>query len=223
MIQTGQSPLLDPQSVLHRSAEQLAVRFAGIVNEETVERIVFESYTALGRTAKVTTHLPSLARHFASERLTALAQSKGLIAKAVPEVLFVCVENSGRSQMAAALLRDLGGDRVHVRSAGSKPGGQILETVSEAMSELGLELDGEFPKPLTDDVVRAADVVVSMGCGDACPVYPGKRYLDWQLEDPATLDLAGTRRVRDRIREHIEALLSELPARPQPNHGAPRE
>lgn len=202
--------LLSADAVLRRAAERLAVRFDGIVNEETVERIVFESYTALARTAKVTTLLPPLAEHFAQDRLLALAQSKGLIDKAVPEVLFVCVQNSGRSQMAAAITRMIAGDRVHVRSAGSQPGEQILPVVAEVLAEIGADVSAEFPKPLTDDVVRAADAVVTMGCGDACPVYIGKRYLDWHLADPEGLDVDGVRRVRDEIREHVEALISEI-------------
>ena len=206
----GQLALDDPHEVLHRSAERLAARFDGIVNAETVERVVFESYAALLRTARITVHLPSLAARFANERLTALAQSKGVIPKAVPEVLFVCVQNSGRSQMAAALMRELGAGRVHVRSAGSEPGVDILPAVVSVMAESGIDLGDEFPKPLTDDVVRAADAVVTMGCGDACPVYPGKRYLDWHLEDPAELDLEGVRRVRDQIRSHVERLLAEI-------------
>lgn len=206
----SQAPLLRPDSVLHRTAEHLATHYAGIVNGETVERVVFESYTALARTAKVSTHLPGLAGRFARDRLDALAQSKGLIAKDVPEVLFVCVQNSGRSQMAAALLRQLGADQVHVRSAGSEPGSAILPIVAQVMAEDGLDLTEEFPKPLTDDVVRAADAVITMGCGDACPVYPGKRYLDWELRDPAALDIEGVRQVRDEIRAHVEALLGEI-------------
>ncbi|WP_341997618.1 arsenate reductase ArsC [Microbacterium sp. LWH7-1.2] len=206
----GQGALLAPDSVLHRAAERLAQQFAGMVNEETVERVVFESYTGLARTAAVRTHLPSLAEKFARDRLTALAQSKGLIAKRVPEVLFVCVQNSGRSQMAAALTRQIAGGRVHVRSAGSQPGERILPEVALVLAEIDLDVTEEFPKPLTDDVVRAADAVITMGCGDACPLYPGKRYLDWQLDDPADLDLDGVRRVRDDIRGRVEHLLSEL-------------
>jgi len=206
----GQLALDDPQAVLHRSAERLAAHYDGIVNAETVERMVFESYTALARTAKISVHLPSLAHRFANERLTALAQSRGAIAKTMPEVLYVCVQNSGRSQMAAALTRELGAGRVHVRSAGSEPGGGILPSVIEVMAEQGIDLGEEFPKPLTDDVVRAADAVITMGCGDACPVYPGKRYLDWRLDDPAELDLDGVRRVRDEIRAHVEELLGEI-------------
>jgi arsenate reductase len=206
----GQQALLSPDSVLHRAAERLAQQFIGMVNEETVERVVFESYTALARTAAVRTHAPSLAEKFARDRLTALAQSKGLIVKRVPEVLFVCVRNSGRSQMAAALTRQIGGDRIHVRSAGSQPGEQILPEVALVLREINLDVTEEFPKPLTDDVVRAADAVVTMGCGDACPLYPGKRYLDWDLEDPAALDINGIRRVRDDIQARVEQLLNEL-------------
>lgn len=207
---TEQPQLLSPDSVLHRAAERLAAQFAGTFNEETVERVVFESYTALARTAKVKNHLPSLATRFAQDRLTALAQAKGAIPKSVPEVLFVCVQNSGRSQMAAALLRHLAGDRVHVRSAGSQPASGIEPAVALVMAELDLDLHEEFPKPLTDDVVRAADVVITMGCGDACPVYPGKRYLDWELDDPALTDLDGVRVIRDHIAARVEALITEI-------------
>jgi protein-tyrosine-phosphatase len=127
-----------------------------------------------------------------------------------PEVLFVCVHNAGRSQMAAGLVNLRSNGRVHVRSAGSDPGEEINPAVVEAMSELGLDLSDEFPKPLTDEVVRAADVVVTMGCGDSCPVYPGKRYEDWELEDPAGKDLATVRRIRDEIDARVQKLISEL-------------
>lgn len=208
--QRGQDGLLSPDSVLHRAADRLAHQFAGMVSEETVERVVFESYTALARTAAVSTHLPTVAEKFARDRLVALAQSRGLIAKPVPEILYVCVQNSGRSQMAAAITRHLGGDRVHVRSAGSQPAAGLLPGVVTVLEEAGIDVAEEFPKPLTDDVVRAADAVVTMGCGDACPLYPGKRYLDWQLDDPAELDLDGIRTVRDEIQQHVEQLLTEL-------------
>ncbi|WP_019181264.1 arsenate reductase ArsC [Microbacterium yannicii] len=206
----GQDGLLSPDEVLHRAAERLAQQFTGMVNAETVERVVFESYTALARTATVSTHLPSIAEKFSRDRLTALAQSRGMIAKPVPEILYVCVQNSGRSQMAAAITRHLAGDRVHVRSAGSQPGSGILPSVVAVLAEVGIDVSEEFPKPLTDDVVRAADAVITMGCGDACPFYPGKRYLDWDLQDPADLDLDGIRQVRDEIRRHVEELLTEL-------------
>jgi arsenate reductase (thioredoxin) len=202
--------LLTPEAALHRLADELATRFSGVFARETVDRYVFESYTALARTSTVTTHLPVLAGRFATERLTALAQSKGAVASDVPEVLFVCVQNAGRSQMAAGLLHLRGGDRVHVRSAGSQPAAAIDDAVVTALAERGIDLASEFPKPLTDDVVRAADVVVTMGCGDACPVHPGKRYLDWQVPDPAGLSLGEVRSIRDDIDLRVRALLAEL-------------
>ncbi|MDP9067047.1 MAG: arsenate reductase ArsC [Actinomycetota bacterium] len=130
--------------------------------------------------------------------------------KEVPEVLFVCVHNAGRSQMAAALLHDAAEGKVHVRSAGSAPANEIHAGVREAMAEIGLDISQEFPKPLTNDAVRAADVVITMGCGDACPVYPGKRYLDWELEDPANKPLEEVREIRDEIDRRVRELLEEL-------------
>ena len=202
--------LLSPDHVLHTIADELAARFAGVFAAETVERYVFESYAALGRSAKVTAHLPALTKRFAGDRLTALAQSKGRMPHDVPEVLFVCVQNAGRSQMAAALLHHHAQGRVHVRSAGSAPAERIHPAVTEVMDDLGVDLAREFPKPLTDDVVRAADVVITMGCGDACPIYPGKRYEDWVLADPADASPAEARRIRDEIDARVRALLAEL-------------
>jgi arsenate reductase (thioredoxin) len=133
-------------------------------------------------------------------------------ATAVPEVLFVCVHNAGRSQMAAALLDRHARGRVRARSAGSEPADEINPAVVAAMAELGVDLTAELPKRLTDDSVRAADVVITMGCGDACPIYPGKRYLDWELDDPAGLSLEQVRPIRDEIDRRITALLDELVA-----------
>jgi protein-tyrosine-phosphatase len=126
-----------------------------------------------------------------------------------PEVLFVCVHNAGRSQMAAALLKLRAGDRIQIRSAGSEPAESIDPAVTEAMAELGVDLSKESPKPLTDDAVQAADVVITMGCGDACPVYPGKRYEDWELDDPAGQSLETVRRIRDEIDERVDALIHD--------------
>jgi arsenate reductase len=133
-----------------------------------------------------------------------------VIVKNVPEVLFVCVHNAGRSQLAAGLLHHHAAGAVHVRSAGSAPADEINPAVREAMAEIGLDISREFPKPLTDDVVRAADVVITMGCGDACPVYPGKRYLDWELDDPAGRGIDAVRPIRDEIDRRVRALLAEL-------------
>ncbi|MEN3298900.1 arsenate reductase ArsC [Pseudonocardia sp.] len=130
--------------------------------------------------------------------------------KNVPEVLFVCVHNAGRSQMAAALLHHHARGSVAVRSAGSAPADTVNPAVREVMAEIGLDLSQEFPKPLTEDAVRAADVVITMGCGDACPVYPGKRYLDWELTDPAGRTAAEIRPIRDDIETRVKALIAEL-------------
>jgi protein-tyrosine-phosphatase len=128
----------------------------------------------------------------------------------VPEVLFVCVHNAGRSQMAAGLLHHRAAGRVRVRSAGSAPATELNPAVVEVMNELGIDISREFPKPLTTDSVHAADVVITMGCGDACPVFPGKRYEDWELDDPAGLPLAEVRRIRDQIGPRVDNLLEEL-------------
>jgi ArsR family transcriptional regulator len=125
-------------------------------------------------------------------------------------VLFVCVQNAGRSQLAAGILRQLAGDRVLVRTAGSAPAAAVRATIVTALDEIGVPLGGEFPKPLTDEAVRAADVVVTMGCGDACPVYPGRRYVDWDIEDPVGKPLAGVRVIRNDIDERVRALLAEI-------------
>ena len=128
----------------------------------------------------------------------------------VPEVLFVCVHNAGRSQMAAALLEHHGRGRVHVRSAGTLPADQVNPSVVAAMDELGIDIAKKLPQPLTDEAVRAAEVVITMGCGDACPVYPGKRYLDWELPDPAGLPVEDVRPIRDEIDRRVRQLLAEL-------------
>ena len=132
----------------------------------------------------------------------------------VPEVLFVCVHNAGRSQMAAALLDHHARGRVRVRSAGSEPAGEVNPAVVQAMAELGFDLSRAFPKPLTDEFVRAADVVITMGCGDACPVYPGKRYLDWELPDPAGKPLEAVRPIRDEVDLRVRGLLEDLTQQP---------
>jgi len=133
-----------------------------------------------------------------------------LVAERVPEVLFVCVHNAGRSQMAAGLLQRMADDKIRIRTAGSEPADQINPTVVEAMDEVGIDLSKEYPKPLTDEAVREADVVITMGCGDACPIYPGKRYEDWELEDPAGQDLDTVRRVRDAIKQRVKRLIEDL-------------
>jgi arsenate reductase (thioredoxin) len=203
--------VLDPVTQHHvrQAAEALTDEFAGVFSRETIERYIAESLDLLGG-ARINVFVPVLAHRFARERLKALGQAEGMIAKDHPEVLFVCVQNAGRSQMAAGLMNYRAQGKVHVRSAGSDPAEQINPAVVESLAELGIDMNEAFPKPLTDEVVRAADAVISMGCGDACPIYPGKRYLDWELEDPAGKDLETVRAIRDDIDRRIQALLAEL-------------
>ena len=198
-------------AVLDRISADLSQRFVGVFARETVERYVRESHELLAEESGITRNLASLTSRFAADRLSALA-NQNHVAGARPEVLFVCVQNAGRSQMAAAILKHLAGDRVHVRTAGSEPVDVVRPTVVAALDEIGVPIGGEYPKPLTDEVVRAADVVITMGCGDACPVYPGRLYLDWELDDPAGQPLSKVRTIRDdietRVRELIETLNS---------------
>jgi len=205
------SEVLDPVTQHHvrQVAKALQDEFAGVFSEETIERYITDSIDLLGE-RRINVFVPVLAHRFAGERLRALAQAESLMAKSEPEILFVCVHNAGRSQMAAGLVKLRSEGRVHVRSAGSTPGEEINPAVIEAMGEIGVDMSEEFPKPLTDEVVRAADVVITMGCGDACPIYPGKRYEDWDLEDPAGKDIETVRRIRDEIDARVRRLVAEL-------------
>lgn len=202
---------LDPvtQHHMNHAAERLADEFAGVFSEETIARYMSESQDLLGE-AKLNVFVPVLAHRFARERLRALAQAEGIVSKDQVEVLFVCVHNAGRSQMAAGLLKLRSEGRIHVRSAGSAPGEEINPNAIRALEELGVDMGEEFPKPLTDEVVRAADVVITMGCGDACPLYPGKRYEDWELDDPAGQDIETVRRIRDELDQRVQRLIAEL-------------
>ena len=202
--------LLDAHHALTRVTADLATRYAEFFSPETVQQCVEESYTLLAGQAKIRTHLVPLSARFARERLASLAKAEGFTPHARPQVLFVCVQNAGRSQMAAALLHAKAGDLVDVRSAGSAPAADVHPTVLAVMEEAGLDLGEAFPKPLTEETVRAADVVVTMGCGDACPVYPGRRYLNWELSDPAGADVEGVRVLRAEIDRHVDDLLRSL-------------
>ncbi len=205
------SETLDPvtRHHVHQAAEALKEEFAGIFSVEMIERYIGDSIDRLG-SSRITVFVPVLAHRFARERLLALAQAQDLVSVDQPEVLFVCVHNAGRSQMAAGLLKLRSNNRVHVRSAGSAPGEAINPAVIQAMEEIGVDMSQEFPKPLTDEFVQAADVVITMGCGDACPIYPGKRYEDWELDDPAGQDVEAVRVIRDEIDRRVQRLAAEL-------------
>jgi arsenate reductase len=193
---------------LDRIAADLSLRFRGVFSPETVRATVEQSLELLSQTGAAPL-LSSRTATFAATRLEALSRSTGAPA-ATPTVLFVCVQNAGRSQLAAGILRQLAGDAVHVQTAGSAPATGIRPMVVGVLDEIGVAIGDEFPKPLTDEVVRAADVVVTMGCGDACPVYPGRRYLDWELEDPVGKPVDEVRAIRDDVEVRVRGLLDEL-------------
>ncbi|MEV0891348.1 metalloregulator ArsR/SmtB family transcription factor [Promicromonospora sp. NPDC050262] len=214
--------LKDVDPALDRLATSLAERFPATPRGECV-RVVRESYTALVRRGGEATHLVALTEQFARQRIVdaerAHARENGADgARRPPQVLFVCVANAGRSQLAAALMRHHAGDRVVVRSAGSAPAADVHAGVRGLLEALGDaaaadEVDDVtrfYPKPLTDDAVRAADVVVTMGCGDVCPVLPGTRYEDWMVGDPALASPAGVAAIRDELDERVRALLADL-------------
>lgn len=205
--------LTDVDDELHRLAGALHARIPGTGAEEALS-VVRESYAALARRGGTPAHLVALTERFSHQRLTDAVRARTEAPHRRPQVLFVCVANAGRSQLAAALLRHHAGDRVVVRSAGSSPAGAVHAGVRDLLAELGAEHpdDPAYPKPLTDDAVRAADVVVTMGCGDACPVLPGRRYEDWAVGDPALASPAGVRAIRDELDARVRALLAGLDA-----------
>jgi protein-tyrosine-phosphatase/DNA-binding transcriptional ArsR family regulator len=201
---------IDQQLALRTAATNLAREFDGTFGSETIERFLYSSYDEFADRAAVLNFLPLLAERFARQRLRALARVEGKAEAGTPVVLFLCTHNAGRSQMAMGLFTQLAGDGAVAWSGGSEPGTRINPAAVEAMAERGIDISGEYPKPWTDEIVRAADVVVTMGCGDACPVFPGRRYLDWQLDDPAGQDVAAVRPIRDDIERRVRTLLAEL-------------
>jgi len=198
---------------LEKVTGQLATEFPGVFSRETIARYAEESAELLSRGATVHHFIPIFVEGLARERLRALAQTEGRMAAGIPEVLFICVQNVGRSQMAAALLNHHARGRAHARSAGRAPAGELSPAVVTAMAEVGLDLSEEFPKPLTDEVVAAADVVITMGCGDACPLLPGKQYLDWHVPDPIGQPLERVRAIRNEIEQRVLRPLNEVGCR----------
>jgi len=202
------------RQVLTNSAASIAARFDGVFATETIERLLHESYDLLAATARINTYLPLLAERFATDRLRSLARLQGAIVNDKPEILVVCTHNAGRSVAARVLFDHHGAGRVTVRSAGSAPGDEINPAVAQILTERGLDVTKEFPKPLTDEAARSADVIITMGCGDACPIFPGKRYLDWDLTDPAGKSVDEVRPIVDDIDRRVRALLTELLTEP---------
>jgi arsenate reductase len=206
---------LDQQLALRTAAANLSQEFKGSLGAETIERFLHSSYDQFAGHAAVALFLPLLAERFARQRLHALARVEGFVHDGKPVVLFLCTHNAGRSQMALGFFQRLAGDAAIAWSGGSEPGDEVNTAAIEAMRERGIDISKEFPKPWTDEVVRAADVVITMGCGDACPVFPGKRYEEWTLEDPHGKDTEEVRPVRDEIERRVRTLLQQLnvPAR----------
>ena len=205
-----QTPTVEQQLALRTAVSRLAREFTGTFGRETIERFLSSSWDQLATSATTLQFLPVLAERFARQRLHALARVEGQADSGVPTVLFVCVHNAGRSQMALGWLNHLAGDRAIGWSGGSEPTSDINPVAITAMSEVGIDISNEFPKPWTDEILRAADAVITMGCGDACPIFPGKRYEDWEIADPAGQDLDAVRAIRDEIGQRVRGLLERL-------------
>ena len=201
---------IDQTLALKRAATRLSGEFDGTFGKETIDRFLHSSYEEFAGRATIPNFLPLLAERFARQRLKALAKIEQPDTNATPVVLFLCTHNAGRSQMAMGFLQHLAGDGAVAWSGGSQPSSTINPAAVEAMAERGIDLSHEYPKPWTDEVVRAADVVVTMGCGDACPIFPGRRYEEWELPDPAGLDVAAVRPIRDEIENRVRTLLRQL-------------
>lgn len=208
---TASPPPVLPDERLAAGISQLAVRYRGRFSTETIQRLVIDSYERLAESARVRTHLVVLAEHLATERLDSLTHIEGAPGSGLPRVLFVCSHNAGRSQMAAALLAHRAAGHVVVSSAGTHPAAEVEPAVAQVLTEAGVDLMDAFPKPLTDEVVQAANIVITMGCGDACPIVPGRRYLDWPVTDPEGAPIAVVRGIRDEIDARITELLDSLP------------
>jgi arsenate reductase (thioredoxin) len=195
---------------LKTAARNLRQEFEGTFSVETIEQFLATSYDQFAARATVINFLPLMAERFARQRLHALARVEGRQYDGVPIVLFLCVHNAGRSQMALGWFNHLAGARAIAWSGGSEPASEVNPAAVEAMAEVGIDIVGEFPKPWTDEIVRAADVVVTMGCGDACPIFPGNRYEDWVLDDPDGLNLEAVRPIRDEIGRRVQDLFDQL-------------
>lgn len=199
---------LELRPLIRGVADRLRSDFSGVFGEETVRRFMAESYESLVG-AKVQGFVPLFLERFTRQRLRALARVEGKAVTDTPMVVFLCVHNAGRSQMAAGWMQHLAGDAVEVFSGGSDPASAVNPSAVAAMSEIGIDIGNEFPKPWTDEIVRAADVIVTMGCGDACPIFPGKRYLDWDVGDPG-LSVEEVRPIRDDIGGRVRSIMQEL-------------
>jgi len=198
-----------PREIVEETVAQLARKWAGRFDESTIRPVVIDAFSSFAN-ARVRTFIPVFTARYSDDRLRAMAKIRGLVTDSLPTVLFVCVHNAGRSQMAAGWLRHLSQGRVEVYSGGSMPGPDINASAVEAMREVGIDISTDYPKPFAVEIVQSADVVITMGCGDACPIFPGKRYEDWELDDPSGLGVEAVRPIRDEIRRRVEGLLGDL-------------
>jgi arsenate reductase len=201
---------IDQQHALKTAATRLQREFDGSFGVETIKKFLLSSYDQFAGRATVANFLPLLAERFARQRLIALARVEGKITDGKPTVLFLCTHNAGRSQMALGFFNHLAGEKAVAWSGGSEPGHEINPSAIEVMAEVGIDITREFPKPWTDEIVQAADVVITMGCGDACPIFPGKRYENWDLPDPAGQSVDEVRPIRADIEERVRRLLAQL-------------
>lgn len=199
----------EENEIIEHAVQQLSRKYTGKFDESDIVPIVKESYQSFADT-KVRTFVAVFTARHADDRLRAMAKNRGLINDAPPSVLFVCVHNAGRSQMAAGWLRHLSRGKIEVYSGGSLPGKALNASAVETMREVGIDIANEFPKPFAVEIVQAANVVITMGCGDTCPIFPGKRYEDWALDDPAGLGVEAVRPIRDDIRRRVEDLISDF-------------
>jgi arsenate reductase (thioredoxin) len=201
---------IDQRLALKTAATRLQTEFGDMFGVETIERFLHSSYQQFANHATIANFLPLLAERFARQRLRALAKVEGTSNDGKPIVLFLCTHNAGRSQMAMGFFTHLAGDAAVAWSGGSEPGNEVNPAAAQAMAEVGIDISGEYPKPWTDEIVQAADVVITMGCSDACPVFPGRRYEEWVLDDPAGQDVDDVRPIRDDIEERVRRLLTDL-------------
>ncbi len=201
---------IDQRLAMTTAATQLEKEFDGIYGVETIERFLHSSYDQFAGRASIPNFLPLLAERFARQRLRALAKVEGKHHDGKPTVLFLCTHNAGRSQMAMGFFTAMAGDAAVAWSGGSEPGNEVNPAAVAAMAERGIDISREYPKPWTDEIVRAADVIITMGCGDACPVFPGLRYEEWKLDDPAGRGVDDVRPIRDEIESRVRRLLAEL-------------
>jgi arsenate reductase (thioredoxin) len=201
---------IDQQLALRAATSRLQAEFGDAFGVETIERFLHSSYDQFANRASIIDYLPLLAERFARQRLKAMAKVEGKASDGKPVVLFLCTHNAGRSQMAMGFLTQLAGDGAVAWSGGSEPGESINPAAVAVMAERGIDISKEYPKPWTDEIVQAADVVITMGCGDACPIFPGRRYEEWVLDDPAGQTVESVRPIRDEIERRVRQLLAEL-------------